>query len=507
MRRLSLVHRVNLVAIVAAALVATLVAVALVAIVSLRAADTRESHSKDVTVATLRVQAQLAEVESALRGYVLSENPRFLTLFHTARQRVPIDVAKLQMLVQNDPAQLHRADAAAAEISDYLTDYAQNVIGIAQISRSAARSTAANAEGKRRTDEIGHEIGAMLATEDSRARKESAHARTVANITVGVGVGALIIATALVLGFGAWVARRVAGPVRRVSAAAVDVAAGDLSVRLEEGGAAEVGALVSAFNSMTRSLEVGRHELIAQNDQLREAEQYKRDLISMVSHELRTPLSAVLGFTALLIERDFAPEERQRYLQIVDAQARRLAALAGDFLDVELLDGGGLTIVRHSFDLTELVREQSQLFFLDFGTHRLALDLPSDPVLIDGDHDRLSQVVGNLLSNAIKYSPAGSEVKVSVEVHEDEALVVVADDGIGIPAADRDRIFEKFFRTDEAASSVGGTGLGLAVAREIVLAHGGRIEVESSKDGGSTFVVTLPTEAPAPGSRIARPLP
>src|SRR5262249_36101807 len=154
--------------------------------------------------------------------------------FQTARQRLPVDVARLQRLVQNDPKQLRRADAAALQIRDYLTDYAQNVIVIAQINRAVARSQVANNVGKRLTDRIGRDINAMVAGEDSRARREAAHARQVANIAVAVGVIALIATTALVLGFGAWVARRVAWPVRRVSQAAVDVAGGDLSVRLEE---------------------------------------------------------------------------------------------------------------------------------------------------------------------------------------------------------------------------------------------------------------------------------
>ena len=97
---------------------------------------------------------------------------------------------------------------------------------------------------------------------------------------------------------------------------------------------------------MARSLDSGRREVLAQNQQLRESEQHKRDLISMVSHELRTPLASVLGFTTLLLERDFAPDEQRRYLEIVDTQARRLAALAGDFLDVQLLEGGAMRLER-----------------------------------------------------------------------------------------------------------------------------------------------------------------
>jgi len=256
--------------------------------------------------------------------------------------------------------------------------------------------------------------------------------------------------------------------------------------------AAEVGALVSAFNSMTRSLELGRSELLLQNQRLREGERHKRDLISMVSHELRTPLASVLGFTTLLLERDFPPDEQRRYLEIVDGQARRLAALAGDFIDVQLLDGGALLLVRMPFDLVGLVGEQVQLFFLQLTTHRLAIDLPNVPVLVDGDRDRMSQVVGNLLSNAIKYSPEGGEVRVAVRSTGTDAVVAVSDDGVGIGTEDVERIFEKFFRSAEATKTVGGTGLGLAVAREIVASHGGRLEVESTPGVGSTFVVTMP---------------
>jgi signal transduction histidine kinase len=292
---------------------------------------------------------------------------------------------------------------------------------------------------------------------------------------------------------------------RRVAGAAVDVAGGDLTIRLEEGGSAEVGALITAFNSMTRSLELGRRELLTQNEQLRVGEQHKRDLISMVSHELRTPLASVLGFTSLLLQRDFPVDERRRYLEIIDTQARRLAALAGDFLDVQLLDGGALMLVRTPFDLVELVREQVQLFFLQLATHRLVIDLPDTPLVIDGDRDRMSQVVGNLLSNAIKYSPDGGEVRVAARRAGADALFAVSDDGVGIRPEDAERIFEKFFRTPEATRTVGGTGLGLAVAREIVVSHGGVLEVDSTPGEGSTFVVKVPLQAPPLGSsRVSR---
>jgi signal transduction histidine kinase len=495
MRSVSLVRRVALVAAGLALLVGIAFAAALVAIISLRRSDSRESRSKDVTVAALRVQADASDLESALRGYALSGRSRFLSVFNESRARVPEDTADLRALVRGDPVQSRRALDAQNKLNSYLTDYAENVIVIVKISRTAAQAPAAGAEDKRRTDEIRGTLAAILATEDSRAGAASRHARDVANIALGIGVGALVSSTALILLFGAWIARDVVGPVRRLAAAAADVAGGDLSIRLEEGGSAEVGTLVAAFNSMTRSLELGRHELLTQNERLREGERHKRDLISMVSHELRTPLASVLGFTSLLLSREFPPEEQRRYLEIIDTEARRLAALAGDFLDVQLLDGGTLVLVRTPFDLVELVREQAQLFFLQLSTHRLDIDVPDAPLVVDGDRDRMSQVVGNLLSNAIKYSPEGGEIKITVRREGSDAVIAVSDQGVGIAPKDTERIFEKFFRTEEAARTVGGTGLGLAVAREIVTSHGGTLDVESEPGEGSTFSVTMPLQA------------
>ena len=505
MKNRSLVSRVVFVAACVAALVGVLFAVALFAILSLRHAESRESRSKDVAVQTLRVRALYADLEAALRGYVLSESastrPQFLASFHSARARVPGELRRLRALVANDPTQRARVDNAQADLNRYVQDYAENIINIAQVSSAAARGPAAGDEAKHYSGQIDGALDALLKTENRRVADLSSHARRIANVALVIGVVALVLSTAFVLLFGAWVARGVAEPVRRLAGAAADVARGDLDVRLDEGGTAEVGALVSAFNSMTRSLETSRHELVAQNERLRESERHQRDLIGMVSHELRTPLAAVLGFTALLLQREFGHEERRRYLEIIDTQARRLARLAGDFLDVQLLEGGGLTLVREEFDLVELVREQARLFFLEPGEHTPVLDLPPEPVTLNADRDRLAQVVGNLLSNAVKYSPDGGEVRVTVRNGGSEAVVEVSDEGVGIADEDTERIFEKFFRTDDASTSVGGTGLGLAVAREIVQTHGGTIGVESEPGHGAVFTVRLPTTAQGKGLR------
>jgi signal transduction histidine kinase len=494
-KRFSVVERVVAVAGAVAILVSIVVLGALIAVVSARRAETRQSRAKDVTTATLRVENLAVELESSLRGYALSGDARFLVLFNNARDSLPDNFATLDSLVKDDPPQLARARSASAQLQQYIHDYAVPVIRIRAISPSTARGPVAGAVDKRRSQDIQNTLRSILAAEDQRSVAAAHHAQSISRIAEIVAALAVVLSGAVILLFGAWVARSVAAPVRRTAAAAAHVATGDFDVRVEEGASGEVADLVSAFNSMTRALDLGRRELIEQNELLRASEQHKRDLISMVSHEIRTPLSSVIGFTALLLERDFPPEEQRRYLEIVDQQARRLAALAGDFLDVQLLEGGGITLERAPVDLGEIVREQANLFFSHLTTHSVELELPDAQAVVNGDRDRLAQVVDNLISNAIKYSPAGTTVAVKLTLEGDNAVLAVTDSGIGIAVSDRERIFEKFFRASEAAAATGGTGLGLAVAREIVQSHGGDIAVQSEHGRGSTFSVRLPVTA------------
>ena len=152
----------------------------------------------------------------------------------------------------------------------------------------------------------------------------------------------------------------------------------------------------------------------------------------------------------------------------------------------------------HPVDLADLAREQARLFFSHSDAHRLELDAPDGPVVVDGDRDRLAQVIGNLFSNAIKYSPDGGLISVQLRPDNGGVVLIVQDEGMGIAPDDQEHVFDKFFRTAEASSAIGGTGLGLAVAREIVETHGGSIKVESEPGEGSRFWIELPVGAPAP---------
>ena len=184
---------------------------------------------------------------------------------------------------------------------------------------------------------------------------------------------------------------------------------------------------------MTESLAVSRSELIERADSLERSERHKSELISMVSHEVRTPLASVLGFTRLLLERNLPEADRRRYLEIVDAEATRLAALVSDFLDARLIEEGRFSLRREPFDLRSLVREQAEVTLGHDESHELELELPDLPLRIDGDRARLAQVVGNVLSNAVKYSPDGGTITVGAAEDHGHARVWIADEGTGIP--------------------------------------------------------------------------
>jgi signal transduction histidine kinase len=498
MKSLSLGLRMIFASAVLAVLVAGVFAVLINAVSGLNDATRREAHAKDVTAAALRLEKLVLDLDTGVRGYILTGEEGFLKPFREARRDLHSGrLQDFEELASTNPEQGQRARELTQAIRQYEQDYAVSVLNIARTNPPAARDFVAREEGQRRTDEIREQFARFLAAENALAAASAGSADRQADRAVELAIAGLIASALLIILFGIYLARSTARPVRGVAAAATRLAGGDLSTRLDEKGPGpgEVGELKVAFNRMAEQLERGRAELEAQNEKLRESERLKSELVSIVSHELRTPLASVLGFTSLLLTREVSPDEQRRYLEIIDAQGRRLSALLNDFLDIERLEEGQLKLSRELFDMGTLVGEQVQLFEGQSEKHKLDVVLPPKPLPVRGDPDRMAQVMANLLSNAIKYSPEGGTVEVVGEREDDRVRVSVRDEGLGIPDELQDQVFAKFFRGHAPASGIAGTGLGLTIARSLVEAQGGTIDFQSASGEGSVFWLELPIAA------------
>jgi two-component system, OmpR family, phosphate regulon sensor histidine kinase PhoR len=230
--------------------------------------------------------------------------------------------------------------------------------------------------------------------------------------------------------------------------------------------------------------------------ELRRLERVRRDFVANVSHELRTPLTAIQGFAETLLAGALDDREnRGRFLEIIRDQAKRLARLTDDLLKLSLIEAGRLELELQPVGVAGLLRACVETAQLKAEPKQLTVyvECPRDLPPARGDARRLQEVVENLLDNAVQYTPAGGRITVRAQAADGTVVITVADTGIGIPRADQERIFERFYRVDAARSrKVGGTGLGLAIARHIVEAHGGHIWVKSEVGQGSEFHLSIP---------------
>ena len=226
----------------------------------------------------------------------------------------------------------------------------------------------------------------------------------------------------------------------------------------------------------------------------RVVEQMRSDFVSTVSHELRAPLTSIYGFAATLLRDDvqFEEEERNVFLTYIESEAQRLTTIVDKLLSVARLDAGDLQLELAPVDVRSLVSEVVDHAREDDGVngHEFVLDLPESPLPARTDSEKLRQVLLNLVDNAVRFSPDGGTVTIGALRRGETIILSVADQGVGIPDNEQERIFSKFYRVGDAQT--GGTGVGLFIAQGLVSALGGRITVRSSEGQGSSFVVELP---------------
>ena len=237
--------------------------------------------------------------------------------------------------------------------------------------------------------------------------------------------------------------------------------------------------------------------------ELKAAQQIKDDFISLVSHELRTPLTSIRGYTELLLEEKLA-EEQLGFLNAIDRNCGRLLSVVEDLLLVAQLQAGRFELVVGDFVLNDVVDFAAEAAQPLAASRHIGLKIAAEPGLaMSGDAPRLGQVLDNLISNALKYTPDGGNVSLTATLSGVNAVIEVADSGIGIPEAEQEQIFNRFFRTSNAQlAGIPGTGLGLVVTRGIIEAHGGTLGFESTEDIGTTFRIVLPI-APLPQLALA----
>jgi two-component system, OmpR family, sensor histidine kinase BaeS len=301
----------------------------------------------------------------------------------------------------------------------------------------------------------------------------------------GAGVPALLtlpVAVALALGVTQLLAAGMVAPLREMTDVAQRMARGDYSGRVRTTATDEVGRLAVAFNRMAADLE--------------QVDAERRDLVATVSHELRTPLASIIGYTELLQDlpdEDLSPTAR-RLVGVVERNAARELRLVDDLLTLAFLGEGRMPVALGPVDLGEIVRGAAETGRTPARRRGLTLEVQDAGVApVQGDAQRLGQVVDNLLTNAVKFTPPGGRVVLRVLDDGDAALLEVADTGPGVPAEDLERIFERLYRSEAAVrGQVPGAGLGLPIVRAIIEAHGGRVEATSEPGAGTVVRARVP---------------
>ena len=366
-------------------------------------------------------------------------------------------------------------------------------------------------------DEAGPHLAVVYQISYRRLRSDIEHLvwATGGLTLASIGIS-LVVAIAL--------ATRITKPLSELTAGAKEIAQGHFDRRLDIRSNDELQILSESFNDMTQrlkqnvqALEESNKKLAAVNEELKELDRMKSDLLANVSHELRTPLTAIKGYTDYILERKLGgiTEKQEKGLVVVQRNLERLSKSINALLDFSRMDVGRIVLNLQPFPLAPLVDQIHTTVRSELDKKALGLDVHIDPALpsVIADREKLSAVLENLIINAIKFTPDGGRITVKAArastAGKPEAEITVTDTGIGIPSDQLARIFNRFHQVDSSSTRrFGGVGLGLSIVKSIVEAHDSAIEVESHEGQGTIFRFRLPvlerTEAPGPSPAPGR---
>lgn len=437
---------------------------------------------------------RLTLLEENASKYSITRDPRYLERFRELLEEYDRTQGDLEVLPVAGP----EADVVAALTRDWANarpafdSFAADTDRTPGIRTELPPPLADNLEVLRSRTRAMAEVAEQMI--GARNRRSATAAREAERLSMLAAAGALLLSVLVSV----LIVRSISEALRRLQAGTRIVAAGDFSYRLPIIKQDEFAALARDFNVMTQRLG--------------ELDRMQRDFLSKVSHDLKTPLASMQETTRLMLDEvpgELNPAQR-RLLHLSDQSGKRLSSMIANILDLSGMEAGAFSLAPRRAELEPIVheaREQLEPMTLERKVSIVA-SLPSSSVPLVCDPERLVQVLVNLLENAVKFSPPGGTVEIRARASaagqgKDLLRLEVVDAGPGVPAEDRERIFERFYQTAEGRQVWGrGVGLGLAICREIVTAHGGEIRVVNNPSGGSIFRLDLPILAePRPSGR------
>jgi signal transduction histidine kinase/CheY-like chemotaxis protein/HPt (histidine-containing phosphotransfer) domain-containing protein len=496
---------------IVAALVAVVFGAQLIATINLRDDTVSGRQSTDLLTSSYNTEISVLNMETGLRGFLLTRQQRFLAPYRLARAQLGPELTRLQMLASGT-AEHQLVASIESAVDSYVTGYAAPLIA-AGGRLTPAQAAGVTSHGKRLLDALRPKFSSLDTTQlNVRQRRRSALAtqstETITTAAIGLAVSMVLLAL-----LGAYVLLRVLAPIRRVAGAIEQRRQGNLSVRVPEQGLGEVGQLSRSFNAMAEALERRTNELSDANRRLaravaaaEEASRMKSHFLANMSHEIRTPLNGVVGMVTLLSGTPLSPEQRE-YVEMARGSSDALIGVVSDILDVSKIEAGRLELDMQDFDLHDLIGATRDMLSQEAAGKDLKLTVdfdPDVPAAVRGDRLRVGQVLGNLLSNAVKFTAEGEvSLHASIDERTNVSTIVafeVRDTGIGIAPERLSTLFDPFTQADISTTrQYGGTGLGLTICRDLTQLMGGSLNASSQLRQGSTFVATIPL-APALGA-------